>query len=93
MTAAARAAISEVQEDMTIEIADKPGANTYPISGVVYAVCYRTQPETNRTLVADFLRWATHEGQQFTENMSFAPLPPELIGRVDQQLKLIGSAQ
>jgi phosphate ABC transporter phosphate-binding protein len=92
MTAAARQAISEVQPDMTFDIAYKPGPKSYPISGVIYAVCYRAQPEATRITLVDFLQWATHQGQDVTEKMSYAPLPPELIERVDKQLKLIGSA-
>ncbi len=67
----------------------KSGPEIVPHFRVIYAVCYRTQSEANRTAIVDFLRWATHEGQEFTEKMSYSPLSPELIGRVDQQLKLI----
>jgi len=93
MTGAAREAISELQSDLTFEVANKPGPKSYPISGVIYAVCYRTQPEANRAMVVDFLRWAIHQGQEFTEKMNYAPLPPELIERVDQRLKSIDSAK
>jgi ABC-type phosphate transport system substrate-binding protein len=60
---------------------------------VIYAVCYRVQSEANRATLVDFLHWATHEGQNSTEKMRYAPLPPEIIERVDQRLKLIESTK
>jgi phosphate transport system substrate-binding protein len=89
MTAAAQASLADVHDDLTFDPANRPGSKSYPISGVIYAICYRKQPDASRSLVVDFLHWATHEGQEFAEKMSYAPLPPELIGRVDQRLKLI----
>jgi phosphate transport system substrate-binding protein len=88
MTAAAREAISGMQGELMLEIADKPGPKSYPISGVIYAICYRNQSAEAREMVFDFLHWATHEGQEFTEKMNYAPLPAELIPQVDKQLKL-----
>lgn len=89
MTAAAKGAITEIQDDLTFDVADKKGDKAYPISGVIYAVCYEKQPEETRALVADFLKWATHDGQQFTEKMSYAPLPQELVEKVDNRLKVV----
>lgn len=92
MSSAAQAAVHEVQPDLSLDVANKPGAKSYPISGVIYAVCNRNLPEATRANVADFLQWATHEGQQYTEQMSYTAIPTDLIGRIEQQLKLINAA-
>jgi phosphate transport system substrate-binding protein len=92
MTAAAHGSIPEGKEDVIYEVADKPGSKSYPLTGVIYAICYRNQPEATRAQVVDFLRWATHEGQKFSEKMTYAPLPPEFNDRVESQLKLIESS-
>ena len=39
----------------------------------------------NRKVLADFLRWATHEGQAFAEGFHYAPLPAEPAG-IDKKL-------
>jgi hypothetical protein len=34
----------------------------------------------------EFLRWTTHEGQAFATELKFAPLPPDLVKRIDDKL-------
>jgi phosphate transport system substrate-binding protein len=92
VTAAAAGILADIPEDLSFDLANKPGKDAYPISGVIYAVCYGTQPEALRQRVVDFLRWATHEGQQHAAKMTFAPLPPDLVTRVDQKLQAIKAA-
>jgi phosphate transport system substrate-binding protein len=89
MTAAAQGVLSELPEDLTFDLINKPGANAYPITGVIYAVCFQNQPEPTRKQVVNFLQWATHEGQGYAKKMYYAPLPAELVRRVDQRLPLI----
>jgi phosphate ABC transporter phosphate-binding protein len=93
LVAALQGAYPAIPEDLTFSLADKPGASTYPISGVVYAVCYQQQPESQRQKVSDFVHWITHEGQEWVKRSTYAPLPPELVARLDQRLALIKSAQ
>ena len=76
-------------EDLSFTLANKPGDNAYPISGVIYAVCRTNQSEANRKMVVDFLRWVTHEGQPFAAKMDYAPLPPELVERASRRIEAI----
>lgn len=92
LTAAARAVLAEIPEDLTFNLIDKPGKESYPIAGVIYAVCSDRQPEASRKQVVDFLRWATHEGQADVLKTNFAPLPPDLADRVDRRLDAIKPA-
>ena len=43
--------------------------------------------------MVDFLHWVTHEGQKYAKDMSYAPLPEELVGRADENIKLIKVAR
>jgi phosphate transport system substrate-binding protein len=92
MTAAVRGILTDIPEDLTFDLADKPGKDAYPISGVIYAVCRQALPPAHRQQVVDFLRWATHEGQPFAAKTDFAPLPPELVARVERRLETIQAA-
>jgi phosphate transport system substrate-binding protein len=87
MTAAVQAVINDIPSDLTFPLTNKPGKESYPISGVIWAVCYEAQPASSRNKVADFLHWATHDGQRYAANMSYAPLPEELVHRVEQKLQ------
>jgi phosphate transport system substrate-binding protein len=92
MTAAAQTLANDVPQDLTFSLSNRPGKDSYPISGAIWAVCYRQQPEADAKKVVDFLHWATHEGQRFAKSLAYAPLPDALVERIDQRLKLIRSA-
>ncbi len=92
LTAAARAILAEIPADLTFDLINKPGKESYPITGVIYAVCLDKQSETSRKPIVDFLRWATHDGQADVVKSDFAPLPTELVQRVDRRLDAIKPA-
>jgi phosphate transport system substrate-binding protein len=92
ITAAAAGVLADLPEDLTFNLANKPGKDAYPICGVIYAVCYQTQPAATKQQVVDFLRWVTHDGQPHAANLSYAPLPAELVRRIDQRLESIKAA-
>jgi phosphate transport system substrate-binding protein len=86
MTAALQSQLSNLPEDLTFRLTNQPGQNSYPICGCVWAVCYDRQPASNQKLVVDFLRWMTHDGQKYATGMSYAPLPEEVVRRLDDKL-------
>jgi phosphate transport system substrate-binding protein len=68
-------------------LTDAPGEFSYPISGTVWALLDNDQ--SGNAAAADlieFLRWATHEGQTYVKDLKYAPLPPELVKRIDDKL-------
>jgi phosphate transport system substrate-binding protein len=89
MTAALKGSISEVHDDLTFSLTNKGGKDSYPICGGIWAVCYKNQPGDKQKQVVDFLTWATHDGQKFASGMTYAPLPEELIDRVEEKIKSI----
>jgi phosphate transport system substrate-binding protein len=93
ITAALKSMLADVPEDLTFKLTNRPGKDSYPICGVIYAVCYQNQPPADCQKVTDFLHWATHAGQQHATDLTYAPLPEELIARVDDRLKRIKAAQ
>jgi phosphate transport system substrate-binding protein len=93
MTAALSGLIDAIPDDLTFGLTNKPGKDSYPICGAVWAVCYQDQPAADQKRVADFLHWVTHEGQKYAKNMSYAPLPEKLVRRVDEKIKSIKVAR
>jgi phosphate transport system substrate-binding protein len=92
MTAALKGVPARNPQDLTLNLTNQPGKDAYPISGVIYAVCYRVQPASDKQKVVDFLHWVTHEGQRFAADLSYAPLTPELAERADQEINSIQAA-
>jgi phosphate ABC transporter phosphate-binding protein len=93
VTAAADNALSLIPEDLRYSITDAPGKNSYPVAGTVWAVIYVNQPADKGTAVVEFLKWITHEGQEFTAELHYARLPKGLIEKVDGKLSLVKVGQ
>jgi phosphate transport system substrate-binding protein len=93
MTAALQAQLANLPEDLTFRLTNQSGENSYPICGCVWAVCYETQPASSQKLVVDFLHWMTHDGQRYATGMSYAPLPDDIVRRLDEKLVSIKALQ
>lgn len=89
VTAAAKNLSSEVLDSGAFSLTNRPGKDAYPICGLEWAVCYQKQPAAEQKKVADFLTWAVHRGQSFTDELHYAPLPEELVQHADKKITLI----
>ena len=86
VTAAADNALTNIPEDLRYSITDAGGKDSYPIAGTTWAVIYVNQPADKGKEVVDFLRWCTHDGQQYCEALHYATLPKGLVERLDKKL-------
>ncbi len=89
-TAAAAAAMGSIAEDtdFRISITDAAGADAYPIASFTWLLIPKqmTNPATARPLV-EFVWWATHDGQRFTQALDYAPLPPRVVSLIEARLR------
>ena len=93
VTAAAKGALIHIPEDLRYSLTDAPGKDSYPISGTVWAVIYVAQPADKGQAVVDYLRWVTHEGQQYAKDLDYARLPDELVQRLEKKLDQVQVAK
>jgi phosphate transport system substrate-binding protein len=91
VTAAAKNLSGAVLDSGAFSLTNRPGQDAYPICGVEWAVCYQNQPAAQQKLVADFLHWSIHDGQAFTKELHYAPLPEELVLHAEKKIKSIKS--
>jgi phosphate ABC transporter phosphate-binding protein len=91
VTAAAVGA--DIPDDLRYSLTDAPGKEAYPISGTVWAVIYENQPAGKGKAVVDYLRWVTHEGQQFAADLHYARLPDALVKRLEKKLDQVQVAK
>jgi phosphate ABC transporter phosphate-binding protein len=89
MTAAIEQALPRLTDDPSFQLTYQEGENSYPIVGLIWAVCYQNQPEADRKMVADFLEWITHDGQKVAGRMAYAPLPAKLVSRAEQKIQAL----
>ncbi|MDO8672311.1 MAG: phosphate ABC transporter substrate-binding protein PstS [Dehalococcoidia bacterium] len=92
-TAAAAGAASTMPADLRVSMVNASGKNAYPIAGYTYIILYTEQTDQAKgDAVVKFLWWATHEGQAFAKNLLYAPLPGEIVQKVEAKLKSVTSS-
>lgn len=92
ISSAAAGAAAEMPDDLRISITNSDGANAYPISSFTYVLVYKEQQnETKGTALVDFLWWAVHDGSKYARDLHYAPLPAEVVTKVEEKLRSITS--
>lgn len=89
ITAAARGVLAGKSDATTISLINRPGKDSYPICGVIWAICYQSQPATDNAKVGELLAWIVRKGQSFAKKMSYAPLSEELVEYGEEKLKAV----
>jgi phosphate transport system permease protein/phosphate transport system substrate-binding protein len=68
-----------------VSLLDAPGNNSYPIASFSYILLYKdlsTNPSVSRQTaeaLVRFVSWAVTDGQQYSEELSYVPLPPAVV--------------
>ncbi|MFH0899420.1 MAG: phosphate ABC transporter substrate-binding protein PstS [Pseudomonadota bacterium] len=85
---AAAANVSLPNEGLTVSIVNQPGESAYPIAAFTYLLVYHDLADPVKAqALAQFLWWAIHDGQQYGPPLHYAPLPPPVVTRVEEQLR------
>ena len=90
VTAAAASAASAMPADFRVSITNAPGDAAYPISSFTWLLFYESPKDkaAAKTMV-DFMKWALTDGQKFTAQMGYAPLPDGVVKLEMEALKKI----
>ena len=89
--AAANATGTPNPSDLRMHIVNAPGAQSYPIATYTYILIYKdmsANPNTSQAkakVLAKFLWWAIHDGQQYSSKLIYVPLPQNIVS-ADEQL-------
>lgn len=75
-------------EDFYVILTDQPGKDTWPISGATFILMHEVQkdPETAKR-VLDFFSWAYHNGGKLADELSYIPLPPDVVELIRKKWK------
>jgi phosphate transport system substrate-binding protein len=74
-------------DDFRVSITDAPGPDAYPISSFTWLLVY--QKQTNHeigTQIVKFLHWAITDGQKYTAELKYAPLPSAVVQKETAQI-------
>ena len=87
-TAAAQGA--KIPNDYRVSITNAPGKDAYPISTFTWLLIpQKSADPTKGKILVEFLNWMLNDGQKETTELSYAPLPQELAGRVKETVKTL----
>ena len=83
-TAAVEGAAPMLVKDVRTPIVNSPAAGAYPIAGLTFLLVYQDgKNEARARTLANFIRWAIHEGQAYADDLNYAPLPAAVV-KVDE---------
>jgi phosphate transport system substrate-binding protein len=87
-TAAVAGALDQVPDDFRILLTHPPGPDAYPVAGFTWVLVRQEQVDAQKgTVLAEFLWWATHEGQRYAAPLLYAPLASQLVDRIEGSLR------
>jgi phosphate transport system substrate-binding protein len=71
-------------ENMRAFIPDPPGKNAFPLVTYTWLLCFKDYSDTpdEATALRDVIRYCLTEGQIFSKELGYIPLPPEVAKRV-----------
>jgi phosphate transport system substrate-binding protein len=87
VSAAAAGSVASMPADLRVQITDADGKGVYPIASYTYILVYKDQADALKgKAIADFLWWAIHDGEKFAKDLHYAPLPAEVVTKVESKI-------
>lgn len=82
VSAAAAGAAKEMPDDFRVSITNAPGKTSYPISTFTWLLIpEKFSDAAKRDALKGFVKWALGEGQNYTETLSYARLPKQVVAK------------
>ncbi len=77
-------------DDMKIMITNSTNPDAYPIAGFTWILAFVNQTDQAKGLaLVNMLWWATHQGQQFTTSLNYAPLSSVAVTKAEKMIASI----
>ena len=76
--------------DFRVSLVNPNGADAYPIAGLTWILVYKNQ--TNKIKgqkIVEFLHWAITDGQKYSKDLLYAPLPESLVKKIKEKIDQI----
>jgi len=90
VTAAAAGAAKNMPDDFRVSITNAPGKQAYPISTFTWLLIpSKIDDAAKKKAVVAFLQWMLKDGQKYCADLSFAPLPKEVVAKELKAIALI----
>jgi phosphate transport system substrate-binding protein len=85
---AAAGSVKSMPADFRVSITNAPGKDSYPISSFTWLLIpAQSKDPAKGKILADFLNWMVNDGQKMTSDLSYAPLPANVVEKVKAEIK------
>ena len=79
-------------DDLRASLTNSSNADAYPIVAMTYLLSFKDVADKGRALaMARFFWWGTHDGQTFAKDLGYAPLPADVLTKVEAKIRSITS--
>ena len=76
-----------IPSDFRVSLVNSANADAYPIAGFTWLLIYKNPDDAAKgKAIVDFIRWAVHDGQKYTQDLLYAPLPQAVVEMIDKKL-------
>ena len=90
VSAAAAGTAKDMPADFRVSITNAPGKTAYPISSFTWLLIpQKFQDGAKRDAIKGFLKWMLSDGQGYTEGLSYAKLPKEVVEKEKKAIDTI----
>ena len=87
VSAAAAAVAKIMPDDFRVSITDPPGKTAYPIASFTWLLIpEKFSDSAKRDAIKGFVKWMLTDGQNYTEQLSYAKLPKEVVAKEEKAL-------
>ena len=87
---AAAASAPKMPDDFRVSITNAPGKDAYPISSFTWLLIpAQSKDPAKGKILGDFLNWMVADGQKMTSDLSYAPLPDNVVAKVKETIKQV----
>ncbi|MDA8218985.1 MAG: phosphate ABC transporter substrate-binding protein PstS [Dehalococcoidales bacterium] len=87
VSAAAAGVAKTIGPDLRASIVNADGDGTYPIAGFTYLLVYQKQTDKAKaTALTRLTWWGLHDGQKYTTDLGYAPLPKEIQTKAEDKV-------
>jgi phosphate transport system substrate-binding protein len=84
---AAAVAAKTMPDDFRVSITDPAGKNAYPIASFTWLLIPEKFSDAGkRDAIKGFVKWMLRDGQSYTEQLSYAKLPKEVVAKEEKAL-------
>jgi phosphate transport system substrate-binding protein len=82
----------QMPDALFVSLSNADGEGAYPITGYSYLLVYENAKDPVKgEALAKYLWWGLHDGQAFSKDLDYAPIPAKVLAQVEARLKELRS--